>query len=552
MNKNKIINILQISTFPLFVAFLFSFLPLSFIFNNFAELDIDIKLILTITLKLFFFIFCSLEIIVLIINKYFSKFKKLICSCLFVVGTYLYFEHFIILPQFGKFIGQPFVLTHYIPEIIEEILFLLVLIFILFIFKNKREYLKTLSLITVIVLLMVTSTFINVNTKQVLSDNLSSKSTTYMSHKYYSIDFTNYNVYSKKQNVVVIILDAFSSNIFSKITKKYPELLTNLNDFEWYPNYYSKPGNYRTMNVLPIVFNGKYLPESCDKMNFDKKYYDYLKREFSQDTSILPKLKIENYVNEVYPLFSNIMYLDPSYMDNLVIRRKSTNSYQIKQINNIYGFEFIPTAFKKSSYKFISWFGLHKELAQNACEASESSTTSELSTLYFYNKFVEPVKTVEEKQFKFYHLMGTHVPYELNKDLVQVPPEDTSVEETAYANLKIVEKYIETLKKANVYDNTAIIIMGDHGLHLADNAHFDEFENGDNIKNPLLLYKGINQKQSSLKIISNVVPDVIDIANLVGYSAGIYNKKFNITSQQQEERLEDMKKYFKYNKSQQK
>ena len=217
MNKEKILNILQLSIFPLFVAFLFSFLPLSFIFNNFAELDVDIKLILTITLKLFFLIFCSLEIIVLITNKYFNKFKKLICSFLFVVGTYLYFEHFIIIPQFGKLAGQQFVLTHYIPEIIEEILFLLAIIFVLFILKNKENYLKYLKYFIIILLLMSFSTFFKDNIKY----SATSSSYSSMTHKYYSTDFTDYNVYSKKQNIVVIILDAFSSNIFSKITKKY-------------------------------------------------------------------------------------------------------------------------------------------------------------------------------------------------------------------------------------------------------------------------------------------------------------------------------------------
>ena len=49
--------------------------------------------------------------------------------------------------------------------------------------------------------------------------------------------------------------------------------------------------------------------------------------------------------------------------------------------------------------------------------------------------------------------------------------------------------FIDQLKKSEIYDNTSIIIMGDHGL----GYDISPLEHDEVRENSLLLFKGLNQ-----------------------------------------------------------
>ena len=57
------------------------------------------------------------------------------------------------------------------------------------------------------------------------------------------------------------------------------------------------------------------------------------------------------------------------------------------------------------------------------------------------------------------------------------------------ASLKLIDTYLKRLKENNVYDNSAIIIMSDHGFDYTDPS-----ENGR--QNPTLLIKGMYETHS--------------------------------------------------------
>jgi len=68
--------------------------------------------------------------------------------------------------------------------------------------------------------------------------------------------------------------------------------------------------------------------------------------------------------------------------------------------------------------------------------------------------------------FKFYHLHGAHQPalYDENLNWVENgEPDSHSILGKARGSLKIVEEFIRQLKKHNIYDQTMIIVMADHG-----------------------------------------------------------------------------------------
>ena len=71
-----------------------------------------------------------------------------------------------------------------------------------------------------------------------------------------------------------------------------------------------------------------------------------------------------------------------------------------------------------------------------------------------------------DKNFTFIYLHGSHSPFTLNSNVERVD-ESTSIEQTV-GSFKIIDEYIKELKRLGVYDNTTIVITGDHGYPYTD------------------------------------------------------------------------------------
>ena len=89
------------------------------------------------------------------------------------------------------------------------------------------------------------------------------------------------------------------------------------------------------------------------------------------------------------------------------------------------------------------------------------------NNIIFYNTMQNSSFTTQNdnKCFKFIHLSGVHYPYYINQNVEEVPDSETSDVQCARGALKIVQDYMEKMQEKNVYDNSTIIIMADHGYY---------------------------------------------------------------------------------------
>ncbi|MDE6728437.1 MAG: sulfatase-like hydrolase/transferase [Oscillospiraceae bacterium] len=99
------------------------------------------------------------------------------------------------------------------------------------------------------------------------------------------------------------------------------------------------------------------------------------------------------------------------------------------------------------------------------------------------------LKTTDEDVFKFIYLLGLHTPRSVTKNLERAPDSSVSPDDAAVAVNKIVNEYLKVLKENDVYDNSEIIFMADHGLSEHAGKRF-----------PLLLYKPANQSGTGITI----------------------------------------------------
>ena len=122
----------------------------------------------------------------------------------------------------------------------------------------------------------------------------------------------------------------------------------------------------------------------------------------------------------------------------------------------------------------------------------------------------ENLKIVNNKQFKFIHTEGAHSPFDLNKNLNRIS--NGTYKEKVEANFKIIESYLNKLKENNVYDNSIIIILADHGY--SENTILERM-------NPILFIKGFNEKHEMN--ISNLPISHVDL--ITTYKELLENKK---------------------------
>ena len=319
-----------------------------------------------------------------------------------------------------------------------------------------------------------------------------------------------------------MLLDGFGKGVFEELLIKYPEYKEIFKDFEFYPDTISL--NRSTSFALPALFQG-FEPESGVH---DEAYYTALKQGISSDKAMLNVLKKAGYTNYIYPFASNLMYLHPSFIDNLILAKEINlpKWFYRKVVRNVVAFYTLPISFKAASHRFLTKITLDK-----------NSKWLPLSPYYvendFYNKFKDKIETDdEEKVFKFYHLRGLHEPYKLNANFEVTDMSNTQediVELTAKLYMTMLKNYLNDLKKSGIYDKTAVIIMSDHGTGRVLSPLQSEKETP---VNTILLYKNFNQQQDEMKVVKEVYPDVEDISDLVFYSARITSNKFNIQDEQ--------------------
>ena len=106
----------------------------------------------------------------------------------------------------------------------------------------------------------------------------------------------------------------------------------------------------------------------------------------------------------------------------------------------------------------------------------------------------EEIKKVDDKIFHFIHVEGAHIWFNLDENLNPIDKTVGTYSQKQAATFKVIEAYLDRLKRAGVYDNSSIVVMSDHGY--MDGVW--EYDYILNRFNPILYIKGINEKHSRM------------------------------------------------------
>lgn len=338
---------------------------------------------------------------------------------------------------------------------------------------------------------------------------------------------------SKENNIVVFLLDRTDCFYMDEVLETYPELYDELDGFTFYRNNIS-----RYSSTFPSVSN-----MFTDSPYEGESWNDYFDKAWAENIFLDDLKKNDWHIN----LFLDSAATIGGFTD---IEDRCDNKYVCNESD--YGFNYlgkdgivqimtkmslarvVPYVLKenftsiKSSFS-SDFFYVSDEKAGELMLGVVSSS----SALDYYKYIKENPMTNDnsKKTFTFVHLVGFHDDDVRLSELYSdnfIPGESGSVS-VVRGQFEILLEYFKQMKELGIYDNSTIIILGDHGRKLTD---IDLRRKYDCMKDPVLtglLVKPANSLGETLKV-DNTSPlsnsyfaaSILDYANIeyeqYGYS----------------------------------
>ena len=473
-----------------FTIFLYE--PITMYANNINDFWFDFWIMLKPILVLFLGTTIIASVLYTLIYKINDKFikKSNIYNIILVLSYVVFFASYIqgnfLVGNLPALDGTKIVWEGYrVDNIITLVIWLVIItIYIITIKKYKFEkVINTSKYISLAVLAMLSVSLITtIATTDVFMKKTILVSTT-----------ENINTASSDKNFFIFLVDAVDSRMFDNIRKE-SEYKDTFNDFTYYPDTMSLYAF--TRDSIPLILSGVW---NDNKKNFIEYYDDAMNSSPLIDSLIEKKYDINIYDYELRWSTNKVKNVAnvKNKSDKLEILRFA--AHQLKYV----GFKYLPYNLKK----IAKIENLNFELCRK---------TRENEAFNWYNRTAydiikkSSININDKKIFKFIHLEGGHVPFNLDENLNEI--EDGTYEQKLQATLKLINTYLNRLKEYGVYDNSVIMVMADHGYN---------FEDVNGRQNPILYIKGINEKHDMYE--SNKAISYLDLID--AYNALLDDKK---------------------------
>ncbi len=320
----------------------------------------------------------------------------------------------------------------------------------------------------------------------------------------HSITEKNLLQYSRRENFIMLLLDAYDSAYLQKFTKDHPEECEEiLEDFTWYQD---AMGTYNFTNyAIPEILSGK-------RYDFTEDFKDYYLEEMSE-SPLLEELEKRGFKMGIYeedfPYCNQEAYERLDNQQEHLSHLKSGKALDALFLR-IIGFRYLPYGLKKYCTLEMDAISELRERKNNARDDD-----FDWENYLFYEKVCEePFDMIDENCFRFIHLRGGHIKYHTDENCVY-SEEETTMEQAYLGCLTMIRAFLDKLQENGAYDNAVIIILGDHGERQGEGNIY--------ATNPVLFIKG---RQEHHPLIASGAP--VAYEDLMGaYFALLSGKKGN-------------------------
>ncbi len=289
-----------------------------------------------------------------------------------------------------------------------------------------------------------------------------------------SLVLTSENMFemSEDKNFIILVLDAADAMQMEDLFETDGEYGEIFRDFTFYDNMV---GAYPfTKHSVPYILTGQWFENETRFSIYETEAY--------RTSPLLANLEEAGYKMAVYTPEILLEDTGKERFDNIVPGERG--------VSDKWAFarwQMLMTVFKYAPYDIKRLFFVNPNAFRELIILPDDTSLFTTSNKTFYEDLLEEeLNCIDQKCFKFIHIDGAHVPYLYDKDVNEIG--DATYETSLQACMTITKAYLDKLKEGDVYDNSVIIVMADHGYN--DNMHNKK---GEIRQNPIFFVKGIHE-----------------------------------------------------------
>ena len=261
--------------------------------------------------------------------------------------------------------------------------------------------------------------------------------------------------FSRDKNVIIVLLDAFQSDIFEEIIEAEPRFRAELDGFVFFKETTSLFP--LTELSIPSFFSGK-------TYQLDMPHKDFIRTSMNEET-ISTVFLDEGYVVDIAPL--NVQYCGPHTNCFLIPFPYGASHGEIEGAVAAY---LMDLSIFRVAPVFLRNFLVYRNQKWQFQRMTAEAVVGDkhFSSLAFLEDITDGAQAKEKKPtFKFLHLYATHRPYVMTKDCrpagKTLPVNRVNAINVSKCSIERFAALMKKLKSIGVYDNSLIVLMSDHG-----------------------------------------------------------------------------------------
>lgn len=372
-----------------------------------------------------------------------------------------------------------------------------------------------------------------------------------LGNKFYTFTDEGSNTFSTDQNVIILIMDSFSEDYFNEARKKCPgEFEKTFQDFTNFRRLLS-PAPF-TAAAVPTLVSGTRELENDTFKNwryfYSTEHQNHLNRIFDHN-NLFERFSANKYEIFAKPLVKMLI----PYTQGIQNREKSNNDSEFyENICLVLKGRFTPLVLRQTIYEnsivelYSKIFSSPKpsganEVVQSIPLEKMVFISQNLDAGKYYIRDEAAVKLIlpdslrqygktDQKKLLFYHFQSVHWAQGAKDSKYHICYINQSVKD-----LRMLGNFLQNLRTNRVYDNSYIVILGDHGT-------LPELSSPTNCYNPFLLIKKPNQKGETLSFNDEIVL-MRDLCPTILFDHGISFKDgtapysiYSLSAEQKQER----------------
>ena len=351
-------------------------------------------------------------------------------------------------------LGEGRVLTHWQYGIVDILAWLAVAA-VLWRLRRRLTHKLNIGLAAVVVVATLVTSF---NAHQVKQIN-------HFADDYPLFDF------SPDKNVILILLDETQSNIFEELVLDRPRMRSYLSGFTFFREAISNT-RLTALSVM-MTLTGKYYDNAISHDDF---------RELYRTDSIPRDFRDLGYETDLL-MYRHMEYFHPDFASNIQFKQLRSTAFALQLLDGSL-FMSVPHFLKRYVYNGGDWLlggerefsgaldgWLHEPQPDGRPPLRKvriQRGRGDSDTLFTLNLEANGRTDSKRPRFKFYHLRGSHNPFNLDGNGRRIPHDLNNYPKLMRYKTGILLRILRKIRKLGIYDNSLIVILSDHGSGMTE------------------------------------------------------------------------------------